>query len=176
MPVVSRFLALPAELRNFIYELAFEGNISMDGKQAGVVMACRQSREEALLLFYNISCFAFKRSSSLSIMLEGPEGRQWLQAIGEANAGQLRYLRFESNYFYKYNKHGEEVDLIYNYLHISVHDDATRTIEWTFDYEDAEGLNIVEEGKPWPHENIARERRVKAMLEQAAGLPDGTYC
>ncbi|KAK5741777.1 hypothetical protein LTR17_003768 [Elasticomyces elasticus] len=176
MPVVSRFLALPAELRNFIYELAFESSVSIDGEQAGIVRACRQTREESLLLFYNISGFAFGSSFRSGETLEGPEVRQWLQAIGEANAGQLRHLRFESDYFYKDNKHGETVNPIYNYLHIFNHDDGTRSIEWTFTYKDSEGRTIKEEGKPWPESNVYRERSVKAMLEQAAGLPGGTYC
>ncbi|KAK5683015.1 hypothetical protein LTS10_004543 [Elasticomyces elasticus] len=176
MPVVSRFLAFPAELRNFIYELAFEGSVSIDGKQAGIVRACWQTREEALLLFYNLSGFAFGSSFRSDDTLKGPEVRQWLQAIGEANAGQLRHLRFESDYFYKDNKHGESVNPIYNYLRISVYDDATRSIEWTFTYKDSKGRTIKEEGKPWPYVNVHREGGVKAMLEQAAGLPDCTYC
>ncbi|KAK3658776.1 hypothetical protein LTR56_001647 [Elasticomyces elasticus] len=176
MPEVSRFLALPAELRNMIYQLAFDGSVSIDGKQAGIVRVCWQIREESLLLFYNLSCFAFASSFGVLVTLERPKLRQWLQAIGKANAGQLRYLRFESDYRYRNNRKGETVIPIHNYLHISGHNDATRSIEWAFNYKDAAGLNVVEEGKPWRHENTHREDNAKAMLEQAAELPDGTYC
>ncbi|KAK4895792.1 hypothetical protein LTR27_006274 [Elasticomyces elasticus] len=176
MPVVSRLLALPAELRNFIYELAFEGSVSIGGRQAGIVRACRQTREESLLLFYNLSRFVFRSQLAGYHMTCCPELRAWLTAIGKANAEQLRHLRFKHEYSWKINKHGDDVMPIYDYLDIAVHDDATRSIAWTFSYEDAEGLNIVEEGKPWPYEGDGREAQVLVILEQAAGLPDGTYC
>ncbi|KAK5728332.1 hypothetical protein LTR15_001467 [Elasticomyces elasticus] len=176
MPVVSRFLALPAELRNFIYELAFEDSISMGGIQPGIVRACRQTRAESLSLFYNTSCFAFGNSLSLFIAPFDSQVSGWLQAIGQANAGQVRHLRFEHDWVFCLEDCNESVGPYYDYLHIFVQENGTRFTYWALTYCDSEGQMIVEEKKSWLSESEILESDVEAMIEQAARLPDGTYC
>lgn len=64
-----RFLDLPAELRNAIYELHFHGFDSSSGEnvQPPLTMASRQLRSETLPLFYDCATFDLRAISFLAI-------------------------------------------------------------------------------------------------------------
>ncbi|KAK5736339.1 hypothetical protein LTR17_007503 [Elasticomyces elasticus] len=79
------FLALPAELRNLIYEFMIAAHETR--AQPNFVNACRQTRTEALDLFYSNHRFDF-----------GPAGPRsdhiyWLGAIGESKVEFIRFVR-----------------------------------------------------------------------------------
>lgn len=63
-----RFLDLPAELRNAIYELHFHGFDSFSGEhvQPPLTMASRQLRSETLPLFYDCATFELRAKSFLA--------------------------------------------------------------------------------------------------------------
>ncbi|KAK5682969.1 hypothetical protein LTS10_004497 [Elasticomyces elasticus] len=79
------FLALPAELRNVIYEFIIAAHETR--AQPSFVNACRQTRTEALDLFYSNHRFDF-----------GPAGPRsyhiyWLGAIGGSKVEYIRFVR-----------------------------------------------------------------------------------
>ncbi|KAK3639168.1 hypothetical protein LTR56_008759 [Elasticomyces elasticus] len=81
----SQILALPAELRNLIYELIIATHETR--AQPNFVNACRQTRTEALDLFYGTHRFLFGPGALL------PHHLHWLEVIGEARVDCIRFVR-----------------------------------------------------------------------------------
>ncbi|KAK4895777.1 hypothetical protein LTR27_006259 [Elasticomyces elasticus] len=82
---LSPLLALPAELRNVIYEFMIAAHETR--AQPNFVNACRQTRSEALDLFYSNHRFLFGPDALL------PYHLHWLEAIGEAKVDCIRFVR-----------------------------------------------------------------------------------
>lgn len=79
-----RLFRLPAEIRNSIYELAFENEVVFVGtkikkkpqaraKVQGILLACKQTYAETLQLHFSISTFQFDNKNRIM---------QWLRNIG----------------------------------------------------------------------------------------------
>lgn len=88
----SGFGRLSAELRNRIYELAFEPITDVDGGkteelQHPLTKACRQIRAESLTMYYENTCFN---------LICGPKSRNaactWLRTMGPGACASLRTL------------------------------------------------------------------------------------
>ena len=88
MPTAQGFLDLPAELRNHIYEVAIATH---DGrKQPSIVNVCRQTRKDALSVFYSTHRFHFNLNSEGRLAMNA-----WLRATGQAKLSLIRQLRLE---------------------------------------------------------------------------------
>ena len=85
-----RLIALPSELRNHVYEVVIAGYNKLD--QLDFINTGRQTRAEALSLFYQLNTFEIfgghRGSTNHTIFC------RWLKFIGEANAEVLQHVRF----------------------------------------------------------------------------------
>lgn len=82
----SRLLALPAEVRNRIWEFAVTANSPFEitskfpnksskahaygGRQSPLTMVCRQIRQESLQMFYDLNCFRFITGKVMSTLAQ----------------------------------------------------------------------------------------------------------
>jgi hypothetical protein len=103
----SRLMSLSAELRNRIYEFAFQGHINRTvytlrsrpvarsnsvqdvtrgeskAKPPGLILSCKQIHEEALGIFYSTASFLFEDMHLL---------RHWAETIGDCRKRLVRYV------------------------------------------------------------------------------------
>lgn len=86
---VRGFLALLPEIRNAIYEAAVA--IHDGHKQPALSRACRQTRTEALQMFYQRNIFTFDAA------IARQQFKRWADVIGKRELGLVRHLRFLIN-------------------------------------------------------------------------------
>ena len=96
------FLRLSAELRNRIYEEAFDGTIISDTATItpldsgyGIILACKQTYAEALGLYYNTHAFRFSNDSygGLDDIINRCD--RWLGTIGQDSAQILKRIELD---------------------------------------------------------------------------------
>ncbi|KAK3667359.1 hypothetical protein LTR22_001875 [Elasticomyces elasticus] len=113
-------LALPAELRNLIYEFIIAAHDTR--AQPNFVNACRQTRTEALDLFYSNHRFEFGRGELLPCHL------YWLGAVGEAKVEFIRFVRGTIEMYDNSHPNGLRVTPVG--LEIKIRDKATEGRRW----------------------------------------------
>ena len=99
----SAFLRLPPEIRNMVYELIFQGEVTnipsySKIRETGKIRApallrtCKQVHYEALAMYYSLAMFFFSR-----ITTNG--AKRWIEAIGHARIALVSSACFPSLYF-----------------------------------------------------------------------------
>ena len=107
-----RFLDLPAELRNSVYELVVQGrDRDADTKtpirvvggefcigyhQPNITRVCRQTRREALFVFYRENTFTFNFDCVMDWFHDHDFFAHWVEIIGHENARNLRTINITS--------------------------------------------------------------------------------
>ncbi|OCL02511.1 hypothetical protein AOQ84DRAFT_228916 [Glonium stellatum] len=107
-----RFLDLPAELRNSVYELVVQGrDRDADTKtpirvvggefcigyhQPNITRVCRQIRREALFVFYRENVFTFNFDCVMDWLHDHDFFAHWVEIIGPENARNLRTVKITS--------------------------------------------------------------------------------
>lgn len=84
-----RFLDLPSELRNNIYEKAFEDIVTIKGGKAlapGILLACKQVHDEAVMVFYESTTFYF---------VDFNDGKGWYTQIHNKYRDVVSKLRYD---------------------------------------------------------------------------------
>lgn len=107
-----RFLDLPAELRNAVYELVVQGrDRDADTKtpirvvggefcigyhQPNITRVCRQMRREALFVFYRENTFTFNFDCVMDWLHDHDFFAHWVEIIGHENARNLQTIKIAS--------------------------------------------------------------------------------
>jgi len=86
------FLDLSPELRNQIYALVL--NKHHGTKAPGIINSCKQTREDALKLFYSTHCLDFFDLPSKGHRNYYESVNKLLDAVGNENASRIRGMRF----------------------------------------------------------------------------------
>lgn len=87
---VFHFLELPPELREYVYEHAFEGEVIVHGSKhakvrtPGILLVCREIHLEAVHIFYKTAAFSF---------LESSYGLEWYLQLPGIYRNTIKHMR-----------------------------------------------------------------------------------
>ncbi|KAK5115617.1 hypothetical protein LTR85_009788 [Meristemomyces frigidus] len=88
----SRLLGLPRELRDLIYEHLFAAVVYLDGRKLpGILVTCKQLRDEALVPFFKLAHFRFNNVGSI---MRPKRIHQMLARMPSEHLALITHLRY----------------------------------------------------------------------------------